>query len=88
MWNKNKRKRDESSSSCLSTADSSDNNLNKNIKEKVRKLKRQLEIKEVRYPGRIENIPEFKGCREGLNAEKWLHMIDTTGDVYNWDSKA
>lgn len=51
-------------------------------------MKRKWFAKNSKYLGKTDSVPTFNGNRNELNMQQWLHTIDATGDVFDWDEKA
>ncbi|KAK9736289.1 hypothetical protein QE152_g12618 [Popillia japonica] len=67
---------------------SSDYGNKKKLIREVKQLKEKLSSKTSRYQGKIDSVPSFNAAKGELSMEQWLHTIDATGKVFDWDDKA
>lgn len=77
-----------SSTSSSSSSSSSSPSRRKHLNKKVKRLEKQIKSKSNRYQGKIDSVPAFRASLDGLTMEQWLHAIESTGDVFDWDDKA
>lgn len=61
---------------------------NRKLKKRILVLEDKLQSRYKRFEGKIDSISVFKGGLDGLTAQQWLHSIESTGDLFEWDEKA